>query len=276
MQPDSEGWFPDPFGRFEYRWFDGEAWTATVGLHGEQHVDPEGVTPGAVPHATFDRGFVRRRVRHQVTRSGGTGQRPAQEHGLLDADVLVVNQKAKLVELSNEYMVYDEHGEQVGAVREVGQTTARKVVRALTAFDQYLEHRLELTDVHGEAVLRLTRPAKLLRSTVHVRAADGTEVGRLVQQNVVGKVRFAMEAAGGARVGMLLAENWRAWDFRVEDAEGREVARVHKTFEGLARALFTTADNYVVRVHRPLADPLRSLTVAAALCIDTALKQDEG
>jgi hypothetical protein len=27
-------------------------------------------------------------------------------------------------------------------------------------------------------------------------------------------------------------------------------------------------------VHTPLTDPLRSLVVAAALCIDTALKQD--
>ena len=34
------------------------------------------------------------------------------------------------------------------------------------------------------------------------------------------------------------------------------------------------ADNYVVQIHRPLEDPLRSLVVAAALTVDTALKQD--
>jgi hypothetical protein len=39
--------------------------------------------------------------------------------------------------------------------------------------------------------------------------------------------------------------------------------------------MFTTADNYVVQVHRPLADPLRQLVVARALCVDTALKQDQ-
>lgn len=275
MQPDAEGWFPDPYGRYEYRWFDGQHWTASVGVHGEQHTDPMGATPGRVPHAAADSGWVRRQVRDQVASAGGAGTRGAGEHGLLDADVLVVNQKAKLVELTNEYMVYDEHGEQVGAVREVGQSTARKVLRALTNVDQYLQHRLEVTDISGEAILRLTRPAKLLKSTVIVEGADGHEIGRLVQQNVVGKVRFAMEASGGASVGMLLAENWRAWDFRVEDTEGREVARVRKTFEGVAKAVFTTADNYVVRIPAPLVDPLRSLTVAAALCVDTALKQDD-
>ena len=38
--------------------------------------------------------------------------------------------------------------------------------------------------------------------------------------------------------------------------------------------MFTTADNYVVQIHRPLDEPLRSMVVAAALSIDTALKQD--
>ena len=38
--------------------------------------------------------------------------------------------------------------------------------------------------------------------------------------------------------------------------------------------MFTTADNYVLQIHRPLEDPLRTLVVSAALGVDTALKQD--
>jgi hypothetical protein len=41
----------------------------------------------------------------------------------------------------------------------------------------------------------------------------------------------------------------------------------------LAKERFTKADNYVVQIHRPLEEPLRSLVIAAALAIDTALKQ---
>ena len=37
---------------------------------------------------------------------------------------------------------------------------------------------------------------------------------------------------------------------------------------------YTTADNYVVHIHRDLEEPLRSLVVASALGIDTALNQD--
>jgi hypothetical protein len=39
--------------------------------------------------------------------------------------------------------------------------------------------------------------------------------------------------------------------------------------------MFTTADNYVLQIHRPIEEPLRSMVVASALCVDTALKQDD-
>ena len=39
--------------------------------------------------------------------------------------------------------------------------------------------------------------------------------------------------------------------------------------------MFTTADNYVVQIHRPLEGALQSMVVAAAVCVDTALKQDD-
>ncbi|HQV58288.1 MAG TPA: phospholipid scramblase-related protein, partial [Ilumatobacteraceae bacterium] len=53
---------------------------------------------------------------------------------------------------------------------------------------------------------------------------------------------------------------------------GTEVARITKTFEGVAKTLFTTADNYVVQIHTRIPQPLNSLIVAAALSVDTALK----
>ena len=41
------------------------------------------------------------------------------------------------------------------------------------------------------------------------------------------------------------------------------------------KAAFTTADNYVVNIHRTLPEPLNYLVVAAAVSVDTALKQDD-
>ena len=93
------------------------------------------------------------------------------------------------------------------------------------------------------------------------------------QANVFGKIKFSLEANGSV-LGSINAENWRAWNFNIQDAKGKEVARITKTWEGLLKTAFTTADNYVVEIPEQLTDPLRSLVIAAALCVDTALKQD--
>ncbi|ABW13236.1 Scramblase family protein [Parafrankia sp. EAN1pec] len=213
------------------------------------------------------------RVQRQVREQAGVHV-PAQGGGSLFSEpVLVVNQKTKLIELTNEYAVFDQNGNQIGSVVEVGQSALKKAVRFVSSVDQFLTHRLEVRDAAGVPQLVLTRPAKLFKSKVVVTLPDGREVGSIVQQNVFGKIRFGLEA-GGATVGMIKAENWRAWNFSIVDQNDTEVARVTKTWEGLARTLFTTADNYVVQMHRPLPQPMLSLVVASALTIDTALKQD--
>jgi uncharacterized protein YxjI len=144
----------------------------------------------------------------------------------------------------------------------------------LTSVDQFMTHKLQVCDAGGNVVLALTRPAKVFKSRIVVEDGAGRPVGEVVQENMVGKIRFGL-LVGGQKVGSINGENWRAWNFNIQDHAGQEVARITKTWEGVARTLFTTADNYVVQVHRPLEEPLRSLVVAAALCVDTALKQDQ-
>jgi hypothetical protein len=45
---------------------------------------------------------------------------------VFDYNRLVVNQKAKLVELTNEFMIRDENGTDIGYIGQEGQSTARK------------------------------------------------------------------------------------------------------------------------------------------------------
>lgn len=260
-------WYPDPSGRHESRWWDGTRWTEHVASHGRQGVDPPD-GGGAVPtvHRSTDK------ITRDVARAGAaTGSMGG--GSVFTEPVLVVNQKAKLIEVNNEYAIYDQHGRQLGAVRQVGQSTLKKVMRVLTSYDQFMTHKLQVVDVQGNVLMGITRPAKILKSRVIVSDARGTEVGTIVQQNAIGKIRFSLEA-GGREWGSINAENWRAWNFNIRDHTGTEVARITKTWEGLAKTMFTTADNYVVQIHRRLEDPLRTLVVAAALGVDTALKQD--
>jgi len=223
------------------------------------HQPMPGAHPGAVPQ----------QVHHQAgVAPGGPGGGT-----LFTEPVLVVNQKAKLIEVTNEYGVFDQHGNTIGAVVQVGQSTAKKVLRVVSSLDQYMTHKLEIRDAYGQPQLILTRPAKIIKSKVIVQRPDGSPVGEIVQQNAIGKINFAM-MVNGQQIGAIKAENWRAWNFAIVDHADTEVARITKTWEGLAKTMFTSADNYVLQIHHQLPDPLLSLVVATALTVDTALKQD--
>ena len=195
---------------------------------------------------------------------------------LLRRDVLVINQKAKLIELTNEYRILGEDGAQVGVIREEGQSTAKKVLRFVSNLDQFMTHTLAVYDVAGTKVLEMVRPRKIMKSTVQITDGAGQDAGRIVQQNVMGKKRFGLEDGSGRPLGSINAENWRAWDFSISDLSGAEVGRITKKWAGLLKEGFTTADNYVLQVTGSVSPELRLVMVAAAAGVDLALKQDSG
>lgn len=278
-------WYPDPTTRHEYRYFDGSSWTEHVSDQGITSSDP--LPAQAAPRRLMDRldeglavgnegdpAKLERQLR-------GTGHRGANIQGtveggggtIFDEPILVVNQKAKLIELSQHFQVFDQHGRPIAVVQQVGQSAAKKALRLVASLDQYFTTHLEVTTSDGQPLLRLTRPRKVFKSTVIVQDAHGRELGRIVQENMIGKINFGLEA-NGQRLGAIKGENWRAWNWRIEDHTGAEVARITKTFEGVLKTAFTTADNYVVQIHARQPEPLNTLIVSSALSIDTALKQD--
>ncbi|MFF2202492.1 phospholipid scramblase-related protein [Streptomyces sp. NPDC058145] len=268
------GWYPDPHGAAQtLRYWDGTQWTehtnpAQQGAGQAPPVAPQ--QPAAhIPQQQTGDAKVQRQVQKQAgVAAGGPGGGT-----LFTEPVLVVNQKAKLIELTNEYKVMDQSGREIGAVTEVGQSALKKILRFVSSLDQFMTHKLEIRDAFGQPQLVLTRPAKFFKSRVIVTRPDGSPVGEIVQKNMIGKINFAMNA-NGQQVGAIKAENWRAWNFAIVDHTDNEVARITKTWEGLAKTLFTTADNYVLQIHYQLPEPLLSLVVATALTVDTALKQD--
>ncbi|MFF4394747.1 phospholipid scramblase-related protein [Streptomyces sp. NPDC001480] len=270
------GWYPDPHGAPQtLRYWDGAQWTDHTGPDqqgaqpGVQQAPPQAAPHAAVPQQATGDARVQRQVQQQAgVAAGGPGGGT-----LFTEPVLVVNQKAKLIEVTNEYKVMDQNGREIGSVVQVGQSFIKKIIRFVSSLDQFMTHKLEIRDAYGQPQLLLTRPGKIFKSKVIVQRPDGSPVGEIVQQNMIGKINFAMNA-DGQKVGAIKAENWRAWNFAIVDHADNEVARITKTWEGLAKTLFTTADNYVLQIHYQLPEPLLSLVVATALTVDTALKQD--
>jgi len=193
---------------------------------------------------------------------------------LLSRQRLVFKQKAKLIELKTEFAIRDEAGNQVGLIRQEGQSGLKKAFRFISALDQFMTHTLAVYDNTGARVVELTRPAKVFKSKLMVKDDTGNQVGKILQRNMIGKIRFSLEDAQGQSIGSINAENWRAWNFSILDAFGQEVARITKTWEGLAKTILTTADNYLLEVSGNTSPTLRKLILASAAGVDLALKQD--
>jgi uncharacterized protein YxjI len=194
---------------------------------------------------------------------------------LLSHDVLVISQKAKVIEMTNEYRIFDRDGVQIGAIVEEGQSKAKKAVRLFSGIDQFLTHKLSVYGEDGSRVMTLERPAKLMKSKIKVSDGSGADRGAITQDNVVGKKHFALVGPDGQKIGSIDAENWRSWDFAIHDAGGGEAGRITKKWAGVLKEGFTTADNYLLQISGQVSPDLRLMMVASAAALDIALKQDD-
>ena len=177
---------------------------------------------------------------------------PATGGPLLTEPVLVVQREVDPGADNAAYRIHDQRGRRLATVRRNG----RHELRAVGADDRVL--------------LRVTR---LREPSMGVTDVTGDDVGRIVREDVFGRVRFAL-CSGDRHHGSIHADDLRGWNFAVLDRAGAEVARITRAWEGLPETLVMTADDHVLQLRRPLPEPLRTLVVAAALAVDPALRRD--
>lgn len=305
-------WYDDPAGSGQLRWWDGQQWTEHTqpqqapAPRAQQQPAPQnsygqgsgqgGFTPQQsmpVPQGGYPaqqqqpgnswevnvdgRSMGADRVQQQVQRDqqrGGHGAVGGGGGTLFTEPILVVNQKAKMYEASAEYAVFDQQGRQLGSVAQVGQSGFGKAVKMFSRYDALMPVRLEVRDVNHQPVIIVHKPVSMWKAKVQVTMPDGQPIGEIGQDNVFGKIRFNY-LVNGHRIGGLRAENFRAWDFQITDGSDQEVARITKSWEGFAKAMFTNADNYVLRIHAPLQGALAPMVLASALTVDTVLRQQK-
>lgn len=197
--PGQPGWRPDPSGRHELRWWDGQGWTKQVVSGGVQQLEPPG---GVVPAQAKERGSGK--VRRQAKRAG-VDPKVVGGGTLFTEPVLLVNQKPNRVGYLLEYSIFNPRGQRLGTVKE--QKKKSRLVMALQGQARdYWTERLQVVGPKGELLLALSRPPKF-KSTMNVAAADGTPIGQIVVKHygLLKTLRFDLRA-GDVPVGAIVAE----------------------------------------------------------------------
>lgn len=185
--------------------------------------------------------------------------------GLLDISDLVVKRRPKIFERRAGYDLLDLHGTVMGSVEQAGRDNLEKALRPSRSDNA--RSFFDLCVPPGSVALRLTHQ-QALRSSLIVDRPDGSEVGSIHLQNVLGKSRFALEAEG-AQVGTMTAKTWRKRSFVVADQHAVEHATIDMTRGSSGD--HSHKNEYVVRIDSGSAGPFRLLAVAAVIAVDTIL-----
>ncbi len=162
------------------------------------------------------------------------------------------------------YLIADPENDRGLAMVEE-QTPLSQVVARAFLDKAFLPVTLVMKNVEGSEVLRITKPASLLKSVFTVHNADGKVL--CVFKHCVSLFRPVVSVEDGK--GQLLGNIEGCWKFRLfqfRDNNGNGIATIRHLYGGIARELLTTADDYEVDIHSDSSMNLISL--AAAICID--------
>ena len=184
----------------------------------------------------------------------------------------LVRERVAMLKLTDTYDILDaETGQQV-AIAQEKPGLMMKLLRLV------VNKRILPTEVHiapaadAPPVITIRRGFTLFRSRVRVQDADGQEIGFFKQKLLTLGGAFNVFDTFGQQVAQVKGD-WKGWNFKFLDAEGNEIGTVTKQWAGLAKEMFTSADNYVINLH-PGQDPkAMNLLIAAGIAIDTIYKE---
>jgi uncharacterized protein YxjI len=193
---------------------------------------------------------------------------------MLNLKTYLVKEHAGLFKLVDTYDIFDAAtGQQVATAHE-------EVPGWVHALRLLVNKRLLPTTVavypagSEEPLFSIHRGFTLLRALVEIRH---------VQQGVIGYLKAKIFSLGGGffvldRDKNQVAEvrgNWKGWTFKLLASDGHELGTVTKKWAGLAKEMFTSADNYVIALAEGEAQSEAGnlLLLAAGLAIDTVFRE---
>lgn len=194
-------------------------------------------------------------------------------HPALQRNLFLVKEHVGLFKAANNFDVYDpETGETVLWCREPKLGPISKILR-FTDYKTMTPFNIEVTTPDGQPVLHVRRGISLFLSNVSVFDEDEERVGGFKQKLFSIGGAFRVLGANDQPLCELKGK-WTGWDFKFV-RDGVEFAHVTKKWGGLGKELFTSADNYMLKISDsvPADNPLRILIMAAVFCIDMVLKE---
>lgn len=189
-----------------------------------------------------------------------------------------IREKVGIFKAANSYdFFHPETGELLMQSTEEDLGLFTKILR-FTDFKTFTPFDVTVRDAAGRRVIRVSRGISFLFSRVEVFDENDIRVGAFQERFSFPRKKIEV-LDNDDNVVLMLRGSFLAWDFHFfalnSFGEEEEVAFISKEWAGLAKELFTTADNYFLGINPALGsqNPLRMMIVAAIVCVDMVFKE---
>ena len=182
-----------------------------------------------------------------------------------------IDQKVNFFKFANTYKVFNEQGEQIGAVQQ-RLTTGQKILRLFVG-KPMLPFKLEIVDQNELIQATISRGWTFFMSKILVQDANGADVAIIKQKFKFFKPTFKIEDTAGSLIAEINGD-WKAWSFSIKDDKGLEIGSISKKWGGVMKEIFTTADKYNVHIDLTYNQTKHRIAIiSAAITIDMVLKE---
>lgn len=190
-----------------------------------------------------------------------------------DANSFFIDEKVNMFKFENQYNVFNDKGENVGAIKQK-LTTGQKVLRLLVK-KPMLPFLLEIHNAKGETEATISRGWTFWMSKITIQDANGKLLGTIKQKFKFFKPTFSIYNPSEILIAQITGD-WKAWNFTIQDDKGAQIGVISKKWAGALKEIFTSADKYNVMVSPDYLDRESKIAIlAGAITIDMVLKESK-
>lgn len=184
-----------------------------------------------------------------------------------------IDEKVNFFKFENVYKVYNEKGEQIGAVKQ-RLTTGQKILRLFVG-KPMLPFHLEIVDQNEQVQATISRGWTFFMSKILVHDAAGSVVASIKQKFKLFKPTFKIEDPSEMPIAQITGD-WKAWNFVIKDHNNYDIGVITKKWAGAMKEIFTTADKYNVHIDEKHGQDKHKVAIlSAAITIDMVLKESK-
>ncbi len=190
-----------------------------------------------------------------------------------DTNSYFIDEKVNMLKFENEYKVFNDHGVQIGSVKQK-LDGGGKILRLLLN-KSMLPFHLDIKDANDQIQASISRGWTFWMSKIAIKNAEGVQIGTVAQKWAFMKPTFKIYNNQEVQIAEINGD-WKAWNFNMFDANKNQIGTISKKWAGVAKELFTTADKYNVNLTSEMAQPQDKIAIiASAITIDMVLKESK-